>query len=1003
MDLYVVQELFTSVSAPPSFISTLGDQGRLVPKAVESLLSVEPGSLVVTDLPYDSVTKISKRYIILHKDAVHTFLAMSDDGPFSRELALPKRPGYYLSTILCGARVLVSGFAQTMRAEAMTIASHAQQLGAEIWTTKAVEDILHHCHSNTSLYIVVPNCGRALQLLGVLLAHKDCIKNPKIQPALTDTDVQQIARAFVTSDLIYQLVHNQASPQVQFRLLASERFIPILYGTPLHYVGDESPASVSALLLAGATLVRSEKPQTASFYSAQRSHGISTIFAPSTSQKTYLPSSSTLYRIPRVFGQYKINLPAQFFKSLYPYIEPDISTIDQCKYTVPDTISPVGQGDLILSTLLGTGGGSMASYLIGERHLLQVCGYTQIVTYSEQLIIGLILMSLGCQSVSIQAKAKSIFKNQHSILGDNYLSIKYSQGRYSELITLLRARPIVCTFYMPQGFTPLSNALLPSINKALTDYIQRTILGDSTSWHLFRQSSLFAALQSGLQLPSTDAAIHVSSQEKALHEPSLKQSQGDVDLDSIWCKLQSNDKLLKDIMSMLLHESISFIPFSLLATLYPFVRERLFIIADPSLLIIMDAYLANSTSYKEIHTPLERAIPQILESMRQFYVKLSSDKLFFEKAPPLTYATSLSKDLETCALNGIPIRRSYSCADAVVIDTSSASDHGSAPLNTHFRSMIWLQLVIELLYADFINALLSKEEKTIAQTPFCLFSELTRPCPVCGSKPLSPDALFLLSSLCDSMHSVIEFTGLDLTKTVHLLGQQSPPGYLHWSMLAKMDAQTIIEIGETVIEDACTRIRETKTLCGVCRQLNKVFHPDLSVHHLSSYRQGLYGRIARTLITSLLLVWHDDNKLAAIAKGIGTKPENVSVLNFMCKLINTDTPTPRPNGVHFPSFLSTLFKERGNYGVAETRGRREYMLMYQAMIMAHPSVQQGISTTALAMVNDFFCDLESTAVVSHSTTVMRTEKSDPHLYNFTVPEDSYDDPRFQNRVQARHS
>ncbi|EFO64316.1 Hypothetical protein GLP15_1222 [Giardia lamblia P15] len=995
MDLYVVQELFMSKSAPDNFASTLEGQAWLVPKVVESILSVEPGSLVVTDLPHDSVDKIAKRYIVLHKDAVHTFLAVSDRGLSGREVAFPKTPGYYLSTILCGVRVLVTGFAHGASTEAAVVASYAQQLGAEIWTTKTIEDVLYHLRGNNPVYIIVPSCSRALQFLGALLANKSHVENQKIRSTITDADIQQLARTFITTDVIYQLMHNRASPQVQLRLLVSECFVPVLYGMPLHYIGDGSPTSIFALLLAGATLIRSKESQSASFYTTQESHRASAVFALSTFQKAYLPCANTLYHIPRLFGQYKVNLAANFFKQLTSYTDLDVSTIDRCKYTISGSISAVGQGGLALSTLSGADG-SVESCLSGEYHPFQICRYKQIVTYSEQTLNGLTALSLVCQSVSIQSKKKSIFKSQHSVLEDNFLSIKYAQGTYTELITLLQVRPLVCTFYSSQSFTPLSNALLTSLNKALIEYIQLTICGTSIQWHLLRHSSLFTVLQTILRFPSSDTTAHTSPEKKDCHEPPLKQSQIDTDSDSIWCKLQSSDKLLKDLVSMLLHSSTSFIPFSLLATLYPFVKERLFIIVDPSLLLMMDIYLTDSSSYKDIKYPLEHAIPQILKNMQQFYITFSSDQLFYEKEPSITYTTELYKDLETCALDGLPVRRSYSCVDAITVEPPANPEF--LFLSLHFRSMIWLQLVMELLYMDFINALLSKEENIPAQTPFCLLSELNQPCPVCNSRPMYPDASSLLSFLCSSMHSVLEFTGIDLTKAAHVTEHQSPPGYLHWSLLARIDTQTTMEVGEIVIERACTRTKEAKELCGTCHRLNEIFHPALSAHHLNAYRQSLYSRVVHTLIASLSLAWYDDSKLLMIAKKVGARPESVSILDFVCNLPRTGTPEMRPNGVHLPSFLTTLFKERGNYGIAETKGRKEYRMMYQAAMMAYPPIQKESSTANLVIDSNFFYDLESTAVVSHSSTIIRTERTDQR-YNFTAPEESYDDPRFQKRSQ----
>lgn len=985
-----------SRSAPDSFVSTLEGQARLVPRVVDSILSVDPGSLVVTDLPYDSVDKIAKRYAVLHKDAVHTFFAASDGGFSGHELSLPKTPGYYLSTILCGTRVLVTGFSHHARTEAAVVSSHARQLGAEILTTKTLEDVLCHLRGNNPVYILVPSCSRALQFLGALLAHKNHTGNQRIRSAITDVDIQQLAKTFVTTDFIYQLMYNRASPQVQFRLLVSECFVPILYGMPLRCIGDASPASTLALLLAGAILIRSEELQPASFYAVQESHRASAAFALSTSQKAYFSCASTLYHIPRLFGQYKASLVEHFFKHLSPCVDLDISTIEQCKHTMSGSISAVGQGGLALSTLSGADG-SVESCLTGECHLLQTCRYKQIVTYSEQTLNGLTALSLACQSVSVQIKEKSIFKSQRSILNDNFLSIKYAQGRYSELITLLQVRPLVCTFYVSPKFTPLSNALLTSLNKALIEYIQLIVYGNSIQWHLLKQSPLFTVLQAILRFPSPDPAVYTGPERKDCHEPPLKQSQSGTDIDSIWCKLQSNDKLLKDLVCMLLHSSISFIPFSLLATLYPFVKERLFVIVDPSLLLVMDTYLTDSSFYKDIKYPLEHAIPQILKNMQQFYATFSSDQFSYEKEPSITYTTELCKDLEECALNGLPACRSYSCADAITVE--SPFSPGFLSLSLHFRSVIWLQLVMELLYMNFINALLSKEETIPAQTPFCLFSELSQPCPVCNSKPTYPSTLSLLSFLCNGMHSVLEFTGIDLTKVAHVTGHQSPPGYLHWSLLARVDAQTAMEAGEIIIERGCARTKEVKELCGTCHRLNRIFHPNLSAQYLNTYRQSLYNRIARTLITSLSLAWYDDNKLSMIARRVEVRPESVSILDFMCNLSNTSIPEIRPNGVHLPTFLATLFKERGNYGVAETKGRREYGMMYQAAMMAYPPTQRENSAAGLAKDPTLFYDLESTAVVSHSSTFIRTEKTDQHVYNFTAPEESYDDPRFRKRSQ----
>lgn len=996
MDLYVVRDLFMSVSASTSFASTLMGQTRLIPKVVEDILSVEPGSLVVTDLPYSSVAKITKRYVVLHKDAVHSFLAASGEGSSGRETSLPSHPGYYLSTIFCGTRIIVSGFMLSAHAEAATISSHAWQLGAEVWITKSIEDVLHYFRSNKPLYIVVPNSNKAFQFLGALLTHKNYIKNQRIESVISDTDIQQLAKALITKDLIYQLMHNRASPQTQLKLLSSECFIPILYRVPLRYIGEESSTYVSALLLAGATLVRSGWSQAVTFYAAmeaKEAHKISTVFAPSSTQKAYIPSSSELYHIPRAFGQYKGNLAAHFLKHLLPCSDPDISTIDQCKHTASASISAVGQGDFALSILSGADS-SVESCLIGVRYMLQTCGYKQIVTYSEKIIDGLIAMTLGYQSASMQAKTKSIFKSQNSIMSDNYLSIKYAQGRYSELITLLRARPLVCSFYIPKGFAPLSNALLTSLNSALTEYIQLTICENPTQWHQFRDSSLFALLQSGLQLPSADVTTHITTDSKDTYEPSLKQSQSSTDIDAIWCKLHTNDKLLKDLMSMLIHSSISFIPYSMLTTLYPFVQERLFLVVDPSLLLLMSAYLADSASYKDIDESLERAIPKILENIQQFYITLIADTFSFEKEPSLTYSAELSKDLEECISIGGSPRRSYSYIDAITTNTPDLS-HETVSLISHFRSMIWLQLVIELLYLDCINVLLSNREGVPAQTPFCLFSELTRPCSVCSSNPASPEASSLLSSLCNNIHTVMEFTGLDLTKAAHL-GNQSPPGYLHWSMLASMDAKTIMDVGETIIERGCKRIEANRVLCRTCCQLNRILRPRLNINNLTSYRQSLYNRIARVLITSLLLVWHDDNRLITVAKRAGITPENVSSLNFVCMLDNSSNHNTRLNAIHLPTFLTILFKERGNYGVAEAKGRREYSLMYQNATMMHQSVARKTYDVGAELFND----LESTAIVSHSSTIVQTERSNQQLYNYTVPEDSYDDPRFQRRPRS---
>lgn len=130
--------------------------------------------------------------------------------------------------------------------------------------------------------------------------------------------------------------------------------------------------------------------------------------------------------------------------------------------------------------------------------------------------------------------------------------------------------------------------------------------------------------------------------------------------------------------------------------------------------------------------------------------------------------------------------------------------------------------------------------------------------------------------------------------------------------------------------------------------MNRIFHPNLSAQYLNTYRQSLYNRIARTLITSLSLAWYDDNKLSMIARRVEVRPESVSILDFMCNLSNTSIPEIRPNGVHLPTFLATLFKERGNYGVAETKGRREYGMMYQAAMMAYPPTQRENSAAGLA-------------------------------------------------------
>lgn len=134
---------------------------------------------------------------------------------------------------------------------------------------------------------------------------------------------------------------------------------------PLRCIGDASPASTLALLLAGAILIRSEELQPASFYAVQESHRASAAFALSTSQKAYFSCASTLYHIPRLFGQYKASLVEHFFKHLSPCVDLDISTIEQCKHTMSGSISAVGQGGLALSTLSGADG-SVESCLTGS-------------------------------------------------------------------------------------------------------------------------------------------------------------------------------------------------------------------------------------------------------------------------------------------------------------------------------------------------------------------------------------------------------------------------------------------------------------------------------------------------------------------------------------------------------------------------------------------------------------------------------------------------------------
>lgn len=987
-----------SASTATSFASTLVEQTRFVLKVVESILSVEPRSLVATDLSYASVAKIAKRYVVLHKDAVHSFLTVSGEDHSSRGTSLPSQTGYYLSTILCGTRIIISGFPSSSCSEVQTISSHVQQLGAELWNIRSIEDILTYLHSNKSLHIVVPSCSRALQFLGALLAHKNHIKNERIKSVVSDTDIQQIAKTFITKDLVYQLMHNKASPQIQLRLLSSECFIPILYGMPIRYIGYDSSSFISTLLLAGAIVVRSGDPRTVSFYETREFNKVSAIFSPYSTKTAYLPSSSTFYCIPRIYGHYKSNLTTHFLKHVLFPVTSEASIMDQYKTIASTSISAVNNCDHALSILSGVDD-SAESCPSGKDHILHACGYEQIVTYSEQIVNGLIVMSMGYQLASIQTKTKSIFKSQHSIARDNYLSIRYTQGRYSELIILLRARPLVCSFYIPRGFTPMSNALITSLNKAVVEYTQLIICEKSIQWYHIRQSSLFTLLQTGLQFPSANIAAHILTDKKDNHEPSLKRSHGnvdvDVDIDTLWCRLQANDNLLKDLMSVLIYSSMSFIPFSMLPNLYSFIKERLFLIVDPSLLLLMSAYVTRSASYSDITKSIVHAIPQILGNMRQYYTAIFSDTFSFKAESPLIYTTNLSKDLEACALNGKPCYRSYSCLDSIVIKTPLDSEYETTSLIPHFRSMIWLQLIIELLYADYINVLLSNKENIPAETPFCLFSDLTQPCSVCGSNPASPDASTLLSSLCNSIHTIIEFTGLDLAKTAHL-GSQSPPGYLHWSMFASMDTKTIMDVGETIIEGACKRVEGKHKLCKTCRQLNVVFQLPLSGNNFSSYRHALYNRITRVIINSLLLVWRDGNKLETIAKQAGIEPKTVSSLDFICSLSNRNYQNDTLNGVHFSTFLVTLFKERGNYGVAEAKGRREYSLICQNAMMMH----QPITKESYIAATNLFNDLESTAIVSHSSTIMEVEKSNQQIYNLTVPEDSYDDPRFQRRANT---